>query len=86
MNRILIKKTSVKLRKPDVSELMLGELAINTEDGKIFFKSKTGDLHEFNSFTNGILGIAREVIIDSILLVWLFISCLILVTVLKYSI
>ena len=86
MNRILLKKSSVKNRKPDPTELMLGEVAINTEDGLIFFKSREGELHEFRSTINGYIGIIREVVINAILLAWLAISCIILVTVLKYSV
>ena len=39
---IKLKRTSVEGRKPTTSNLELGELAINTYDGKIYFEKDNG--------------------------------------------
>ena len=39
---IKLKRTSVEGRKPTTSNLALGELAINTHDGKIYFEKDNG--------------------------------------------
>jgi hypothetical protein len=44
MNRILIKHTGVPHRKP--KNLALGEIAINAEDGILFFRAPSGKMHE----------------------------------------
>jgi hypothetical protein len=44
MNRILVKHTGVPGRKP--KNLALGELAINAEDGILFFRTPSGAMHE----------------------------------------
>ena len=36
---VKLKRTSVEGRKPTTSNIALGELAINTFDGKIYFES-----------------------------------------------
>lgn len=41
-NRIRLKRTSTEARVPTVSDLTLGELAVNTYDGKLFFKKDNG--------------------------------------------
>lgn len=44
MNKILVKHSGVPGKKPN--NLALGELAINAEDGVLFFKAPSGKLHE----------------------------------------
>ena len=39
---VRLKRTSVEGRKPTTSNLELGELAINTFDGKIYFEKNNG--------------------------------------------
>lgn len=44
MNKILVKHTGVPGRKP--KNLALGEIAVNAEDGILFFRSPSGQMHE----------------------------------------
>jgi hypothetical protein len=44
MNKIILKHTGVPDRKPQ--NLALGELAINAEDGVLFFRAPSGKMHE----------------------------------------
>lgn len=41
-NEIKLKRSSVESKVPSVSDLTLGELAVNTFDGKLFFKKNNG--------------------------------------------
>jgi hypothetical protein len=41
-NRIKLKRSSTVSRVPQIADLTLGELAINTFDGKLFFKKNNG--------------------------------------------
>ena len=41
-NRIKLKRSSTSSNVPSVSDLTLGELAVNTFDGKLFFKKANG--------------------------------------------
>ena len=41
-NRIQLKRSDTESRVPDVGSLSLGELAVNTFDGKLFFKKNNG--------------------------------------------
>ena len=41
-NRIKLKRTSTATRVPSISDLRLGELAMNTFDGKLFFLKNDG--------------------------------------------
>lgn len=41
-NQIRIKRSAVPSKVPTVSDLALGELAINTHDGKLYLKKDTG--------------------------------------------
>lgn len=41
-NRIKLKRSSTSSNVPGVSDLTLGELAVNTFDGKLFFKKDNG--------------------------------------------
>ena len=41
-NKIKLKRSDVEFKVPTVSDLSLGELAINTFDGKLFFKKNDG--------------------------------------------
>lgn len=41
-NRIKLKRSSTSSNVPSVSDLTLGELAVNTFDGKLFFKKDNG--------------------------------------------
>lgn len=49
LNKIIIKHSTVKGKKPDASDLALGEIALNTEDGVIYFKNKAGEVKEFRT-------------------------------------
>tara|TARA_B100000780_G_scaffold261106_1_gene213310 strand:- start:288 stop:677 length:390 start_codon:yes stop_codon:yes gene_type:complete len=40
--QIKLKRSSVESNVPSVSDLALGELAVNTYDGKLFFKKNNG--------------------------------------------
>jgi hypothetical protein len=87
MNTIITKFSKIPGRKPDPSELRSGEIAINTADGKIFFKSKGGELFEFSADKKeSFHDIIRAIIINSILIAWFFTSVVILVKVLAISI
>ena len=41
-NEIKLKRSGVESRVPTISDLTLGELAVNTYDGKLFFKKNNG--------------------------------------------
>lgn len=41
-NEIKLKRSNVESNVPSVSDLTLGELAVNTYDGKLFFKKNNG--------------------------------------------
>tara|TARA_B100001057_G_C22778952_1_gene922825 strand:- start:295 stop:687 length:393 start_codon:yes stop_codon:yes gene_type:complete len=41
-NEIKLKRSNVESKVPTVSDLTLGELAVNTYDGKLFFKKNNG--------------------------------------------
>lgn len=41
-NRIKLKRSSTVSKVPQIADLTLGELAINTFDGKLFFKKNNG--------------------------------------------
>ena len=41
-NKIKLKRSDVEFKVPTVSDLSLGELAVNTFDGKLFFKKNDG--------------------------------------------
>lgn len=49
LNKIIIKHSTVPGKKPDPSDLALGEIALNTEDGVIYFKNKAGEIKEFRT-------------------------------------
>ncbi len=87
MNTIVTKNSKVPGRVPDRSELMLGELAVNTTDGILYFKSsKDKSVYKISADRQeSKLDIIREIVIISILLCWLFISSVILVTVMRIS-
>ena len=42
VNEIKLKRSGVQSRVPTLSDLTLGELAVNTFDGKLFFKKNNG--------------------------------------------
>lgn len=42
VNEIKLKRSNVESKVPTVSDLTLGELAVNTFDGKLFFKKNNG--------------------------------------------
>jgi hypothetical protein len=87
MNTIITKFSKIPGRKPNPSELRSGEIAINTADGKIFFKSNNSELFEFSANKKeSFHDIIRTIIINSILLAWFFTSVVILVKVLAISI
>ena len=44
-NKIKLKRSDVEFKVPTVSDLSLGELAVNTFDGKLFFKKMTVLIH-----------------------------------------
>ena len=41
-NKVVLKRSAVTGRNPTTSDLALGELAINTYDGNLFFKKDDG--------------------------------------------
>ena len=82
MNQIILKKTSVKSRRPDPQELALGELAINTEDGLLFFKNSNNELNVISAIDSKNNNI-QETIKTCLMAVWLVISCLLLAILLK---
>ena len=41
-NEIKLKRSSVQSKVPSISDLTLGELSVNTFDGKLFFKKNNG--------------------------------------------
>ena len=49
MSIIITKHSTVSGIKPIASQLEIGELAINTEDGIIFFKNTAGEIKEFHT-------------------------------------
>ena len=81
MNQIILKKTSTKSKRPNPQDLALGELAINTEDGLLFFKNSNNELNVIGSTKTNII---QETIKTSILIVWLVISCIILASLIKH--
>jgi hypothetical protein len=52
INSILIKRNNLSGVEPSVSDLTLGELALNTADGKLFIKTETPDLTSVSTFLN----------------------------------
>jgi hypothetical protein len=52
INKILIKRSDVSNNVPDTSSLSLGELGLNTHDGKIFIKTETPSLTSIKTFLN----------------------------------
>lgn len=87
MNRILTKHSKVPGREPDRSELLVGELSVNTTDGILYFKSTADNtVHKITADRkDSKLNSIREIVIISILLCWLFISSTILVNVARIS-
>ena len=81
MNQIILKKTSVKSRKPVPQELALGELAINTEDGLLFFKNSNNELNVIRATKPNTI---QETIKTSIMMIWLVISCILLAILIKH--
>ena len=81
MNQIILKKTSTKSKRPNPQDLALGELAINTEDGLLFFKNSNNELNVIGSTKTNVI---QETIKTSILIVWLVISCIILASLIKH--
>jgi len=51
-NKILIKRSKIYSNVPNLSSLSLGELAINTYDGKIFARTETENLTSVKTFLN----------------------------------
>jgi hypothetical protein len=51
-NLILIKRSSISGVVPQLSSLKLGELGLNTADGKIFLKTETPELTSVKEFLN----------------------------------
>jgi hypothetical protein len=87
MNKIITKNSKIPGRVPDRSELLLGELAVNTADGAIYFKSsKDKSVFKISADRQeSKLTILKDIVSISILLCWLFISSVILVTVMRVS-
>jgi hypothetical protein len=82
LNKIIIKHSTVKGKKPDPSDLALGEIALNTEDGVIYFKNKAGQIKEFRTIDQVAFQRPRSLlskIIDIIYLLVTFIVSVILV-------
>ena len=51
-NTALIKRSSVANKVPTTSDLSLGELAVNTYDGKLFLKKSVGGTESIVDLTN----------------------------------
>jgi hypothetical protein len=49
-NKFIIKHSTVAGKKPEPSDLALGEIALNTEDGVLYFKNKSGEIKEIRTF------------------------------------
>jgi len=49
LNKIVIRHSTVPGKKPNPNDLALGEIALNTEDGVIYFKDKSGNIKEFRT-------------------------------------
>ena len=61
---IKLKRSAVAGRIPTTSNLELGELAINTADGKIYIKQETGGVEsivEFSADANDLLTLIKTV-------------------------
>ena len=52
INSILIKRNNLSGTEPSVSDLTLGELALNSADGKLFIRTETPELTSVSSFLN----------------------------------
>jgi len=52
INSILIKRNNLSGVEPSVSDLTLGELALNSADGKLFIRTETPDLTSVSTFLN----------------------------------
>ena len=46
-NKIILKKSSVPSKIPQVADLEYGELAINYADGKLFYKNASNEVASF---------------------------------------
>jgi hypothetical protein len=51
-NKILIKRSNLSSKVPDLSSLELGELGLNTADGKIFIKTQIDEIESIKEFLN----------------------------------
>ena len=52
INKILFKRSDVSSNVPDLTALDLGELGVNTFDGRLFLKSETDSLTSIKTFLN----------------------------------
>lgn len=86
LNKIIIRHSTVAGKRPKPSDLELGEIALNTEDGVIYFKDKAGNIKEFRTMDQMHFQKPRSLlakIIDIIHLVVTFIISAIVVFILE---
>lgn len=86
LNKIVIRHSTVPGKKPNPADLALGEIALNTEDGVIYFKDKAGNIKEFRTMDQMHFQKPRSLlakIIDIIHLVVTFIISAIVVFILE---
>lgn len=58
MSKIVLKKSSVAGKVPQIDDLDYGEFAINYNDGKLFYKKSTGAIDFFASSSASISGVS----------------------------
>lgn len=72
MNKIILKHSTVSGRIPDT--LDVGELAINSEDGALFFCDSAGKIHRLDARKASPIDVLTRWILFGLALFWFFIS------------
>jgi hypothetical protein len=57
-NKVLLKKSSVTAKVPVAADLDYGEIALNYQDGKIYYKKADNSIDSFTSTTGSISGVS----------------------------
>jgi archaellum component FlaG (FlaF/FlaG flagellin family) len=57
-NKVLLKKSSVAAKVPVAADLDYGELALNYQDGKIYYKKADNSIDSFSSAVGSVAGVA----------------------------
>lgn len=60
-NKVLLKKSSVASKVPTTSDLDYGEVAINYQDGKLYFKDASNNVKSFVSSASDLLALIKTV-------------------------